>query len=65
MIGFGGDGGAMYTFQALWTAAHYRIGAKFVVCNNRSYRLLKDNLVVYWRDMEYPADEFPAVVRHP
>ena len=33
----------MYTFQALWTAAHHGIGAKFVVCNNRSYRLLKQN----------------------
>lgn len=60
VIGFGGDGGALYTFQALWTAAHYRIAAKFVVCNNRSYRLLKDNLVVYWRDMNVQRSEFPA-----
>ena len=60
VIGFGGDGGAMYTFQALWTAAHYRIAAKFVVCNNRSYRLLKENLVEYWRDRNVNPPDFPA-----
>jgi benzoylformate decarboxylase len=59
VIGFTGDGGAMYTFQALWTAAHYRIGAKFVVCNNRSYRLLKQNLVDYWGDAGIRTTAFP------
>lgn len=52
VVGFTGDGGAMYTYQALWTAAHHRIGAKFVVCHNSSYRLLKQNLVRYWRDTD-------------
>ena len=37
VIGFTGDGGSMYTIQALWTAAHHNIGAKFVICNNASY----------------------------
>jgi benzoylformate decarboxylase len=60
VIGFTGDGGAMYTYQALWTAAHYRIGAKFVVCNNGSYRLLKMNLVDYWRQQGLRPDQFPA-----
>jgi benzoylformate decarboxylase len=36
-----GDGSAMYTCQALWTAAHDRVGAIFVILNNRSYRILK------------------------
>jgi benzoylformate decarboxylase len=51
----------MYTYQALWTAAHHRIGAKFVVCNNSSYRLLKQNLVRYWQDTGGPSTglEFP------
>ena len=49
----------MFTIAALWTAAHCRIGAKFVVCNNRSYRILKDNLVVYWRDIGTQQGEFP------
>ena len=34
----------MYTVQALWTAAHYRIGAIFVILNNTSYRILKQRL---------------------
>ena len=50
VVGLTGDGGAMYTYQALWTAVHLGIGAKFVVCNNSSYRLLKFNLVDYWRE---------------
>lgn len=60
VVGFSGDGGALYTLQALWTAAHYRIGAKFVVCNNRSYRLLKDNLERYWQILGMRATSFPA-----
>jgi len=50
VIGFTGDGGSMYTFQALWTAARYRINAGFVVCNNHRYQLLDDNLDVYRRE---------------
>jgi thiamine pyrophosphate-dependent acetolactate synthase large subunit-like protein len=60
VIGFGGDGGALYTLQALWTAAHHGVGAKFVVCNNRSYRLLKENLVDYWRERDMPEQTFPS-----
>ncbi len=62
VVGFTGDGGAMYTYQALWTAAHHRIGAKFVVCHNAAYRLLKVNLLEYWRDAGGPTDRpFPAM----
>jgi benzoylformate decarboxylase len=39
-----GDGSAMYTCQALWTAARYRIGAVVIVLNNRSYRILKQRI---------------------
>jgi benzoylformate decarboxylase len=39
-----GDGSAMYTCQALWTAAHDRIAVVFVIFNNRSYRILKQRL---------------------
>jgi len=59
VIGFAGDGAAMYTIQALWTAAHHRIGAKFVVCNNRSYRLLKMNLERYWSERSIEPHAFP------
>ncbi|WP_433936358.1 thiamine pyrophosphate-binding protein [Sorangium cellulosum] len=50
VIGFTGDGGSMYTIQALWTAARYDIRAKFVICNNGGYVLLKENLLQYWND---------------
>jgi benzoylformate decarboxylase len=39
-----GDGAANYSIQALWTAAHYGIAVKILVCNNREYRVLKSNL---------------------
>ncbi|HSP98138.1 MAG TPA: thiamine pyrophosphate-binding protein [Candidatus Dormibacteraeota bacterium] len=42
-----GDGGAMYTCQALWTAAHHRIGVVFVILNNASYRILKQRLYAF------------------
>jgi thiamine pyrophosphate-dependent acetolactate synthase large subunit-like protein len=58
-IAFTGDGGAMYTIQALWTAARHQIAAKFVICNNRSYRILKLNILQYWREQQIPAHEFP------
>ena len=44
VIGLIGDGSAMYTCQALWTAARYRIGAIFVILNNTSYRILKQRV---------------------
>jgi len=60
VIGFTGDGGSMYTIQALWTAAHYNIGAKFVICNNQSYMLLKLNILQYWREqVGVEVHEFP------
>jgi benzoylformate decarboxylase len=39
-----GDGSALYTIQALWTAAHDRIPVVFVILNNTSYRILKQRL---------------------
>jgi benzoylformate decarboxylase len=59
VIGFTGDGGAMYTIQALWTAARHNIAAKFVVCNNRSYRLLQLNISQYWREQGVAPHDFP------
>jgi len=37
-----GDGSAMYSFQGLWTAAHYDLAVVIVICNNKSYRILKE-----------------------
>ena len=60
VVGFSGDGGSMYTIQALWTAAHHNIGAKFVICNNQSYMLLKLNILQYWKENGVAEHTFPA-----
>jgi len=39
-----GDGSAMYSVQALWTAAHLKLPITYVIANNRSYRILKERL---------------------
>jgi benzoylformate decarboxylase len=40
-----GDGSALYSIQALWTAAHYRLAVVFVIFNNSSYMILKGGLM--------------------
>ncbi|MDZ7958774.1 MAG: thiamine pyrophosphate-binding protein [Aulosira sp. DedQUE10] len=59
VIGFTGDGGGMYTIQALWTAARHNIDAKFIICNNRSYKLLQLNIQAYWQEQSVPKHDFP------
>lgn len=59
VLGVTGDGGAMYTIQALWSAARHNVDAKFVVCNNRSYRLLQININAYWKERQVPQHDFP------
>ncbi len=39
---FVGDGGAMYSPQALWSAAHYRAKVVFFVFNNSRYGVLQN-----------------------
>jgi benzoylformate decarboxylase len=41
LIALIGDGSAMYTNQALWTAAHESLAVVVVIFNNTSYRILK------------------------
>lgn len=36
-----GEGAAMYGIVGLWSAAHYRLPVKFVICNNAQYQILK------------------------
>jgi benzoylformate decarboxylase len=37
-----GDGAALYSPQALWTAAHQNLPVTFIVMNNREYNVLKN-----------------------
>jgi benzoylformate decarboxylase len=47
VICISGDGSAMYSIQALWTAAHHGLAIVFVILSNREYRILKHNIDVY------------------
>ena len=42
-----GDGAALYTIQALWSAAHHKVPVTWVIANNASYRILKLNMLEY------------------
>jgi benzoylformate decarboxylase len=56
-----GDGSSMYTFQALWTAAHSKLGTLvFVVLNNTSYRILKQRMNAL-REYAAQADHYPGM----
>ncbi|ARW47923.1 acetolactate synthase large subunit [Acetobacter senegalensis DSM 18889] len=55
-----GDGAALYSPQALWTAAHEKLPVTFVVMNNREYNVLKNfmrqqNNYISAQEGTYPA----------
>src|SRR4029434_9631376 len=39
-----GDGSAMYSITALWTAANQKLPVVFVIANNAGYQILKNRL---------------------
>lgn len=49
VVCFVGDGSALYSPQAMWTAARERLPIVYVVVNNGGYRILKDALVARGR----------------
>ncbi len=42
-----GDGSAMYSIQALWSAANQKLPVIFVLCNNGGYRIIKQRLKAF------------------
>ncbi|HEX3984548.1 MAG TPA: thiamine pyrophosphate-binding protein [Acidisoma sp.] len=42
VVSLAGDGAALYSPQAIWTAAHEKLPVTFVVMNNREYNILKN-----------------------
>jgi benzoylformate decarboxylase len=44
VVAFVGDGSSIYTISALWTAAHHGLPVVWVILNNASYRVLKENV---------------------
>lgn len=61
-----GDGSALFALQTLWTAANHRLKVVFIVCNNGAYRILKVNLLNYYRDTGQKPGPFPFMdLDHP
>ncbi len=58
VVAVSGDGSAMYSIQALWSAAHHKLAIVFVILANREYRVLKHNLDVY-------RQRFGELMNHP
>ena len=65
-----GDGSAMYSIQALWTAAHQKLPITFVIFNNGGYRSIKQRLKLFHStdrfigmDFVNPPIEFAALAR--
>ena len=42
-----GDGSAMYSITALWTAANQKLPVIFVIANNAGYQILKNRLKLF------------------
>jgi benzoylformate decarboxylase len=69
-----GDGSAMYTSQALWTAARESLAVVYVIFNNMSYRILKQRTLALKgfsaeddhyvaMDLDRPAIDFVGLAR--
>ena len=76
LLAISGDGSAMYTIQALWSAAHHNLDIVFVILVNREYRILKHNLDTYRQrfdansnqdypkmDLDNPALDFVTIAK--
>jgi benzoylformate decarboxylase len=60
VFAFSGDGAAMYVVQAFWSAARHNLDIKFIICSNRSYRLLQLNIREFWKEKGVEERPFPA-----
>jgi benzoylformate decarboxylase len=47
VVCYSGDGSAMYSIQALWTAAHHKLPLTVVIVNNGGYRIIKQRLLAF------------------
>ena len=58
-----GDGSAMYSIQALWTAAHLKLPITFIIANNGGYRIIKERLLAFHGNDQFIAMDFkdPAI----
>ncbi len=58
VVCYSGDGSAMYSSQALWTAAHHKLPLSVVIANNGGYRIIKQRLLSFHGDDNYVGMDF-------
>jgi benzoylformate decarboxylase len=58
VVCYSGDGSAMYSIQALWTAAHHRLPLTVVIVNNGGYRIIKQRLLAFHGDDHFVGMDF-------
>jgi benzoylformate decarboxylase len=58
VVCYSGDGSAMYTFQALWTAAHHKLPLTVVIINNGGYRIIKQRLLSFHKSDHFIGMDF-------
>jgi benzoylformate decarboxylase len=58
VVCFSGDGSAMYSIQALWTAAHHKLPLNVIIANNGGYRIIKQRLLAFHGDDHYVGMDF-------
>ena len=58
VVCYTGDGSAMYTFQALWTAAHHKLPLTVVIVNNGGYRIIKQRLLSFHKSNRFVGMDF-------
>ncbi len=63
VVCFVGDGSAMYSIQAIWTAAHHKLPITYVICNNGGYRIIKQRLKAFHGNEQFVGMDFvePAI----
>src|SRR5436309_1142790 len=58
VVCYSGDGSAMYSIQALWTAAHHKLPLTVVIVNNGGYRIIKQRLLAFHQDDHFVGMDF-------
>ena len=58
VVCYSGDGSAMYSIQALWTAAHHQLPLTVVIVNNGGYRIIKQRLLAFHHSDHFVGMDF-------
>ena len=53
-----GDGSAMYSIQALWSAANMKLPITYVICDNKGYRIIKQRLKAFHNNENFIGMDF-------